>query len=278
MTCHTRREKTLLALADLHAQDLPDGVTIGHTIVDDGSTDGTSEAVMEAFPDVEIVQGDGRLFWAGGMRHGWKEAVKDKLFDYLLVYNDDVRLYEDAMARLVKASRDFLDNNGMQAHAVVGAFKDDEGRLSYGGVVRNSWWHPLRFVRVEPPIRGYIQVHAMNMNACLITKPALNEVGFLSEYCVHGGADYEYGLKLRKYGGAVLLSAGYSGTCARNNIEALSTERGITLKERYKRLLSAKEQPVGQRQAFYKEFGGKFWFVLFLLPYLSLPVKHILHK
>ena len=67
-TCHNRREKTLRALASLREQVLPDGTALQVCLVDDGSTDGTGAAVAEQFPEVKLLQGDGQLFWAGGMR------------------------------------------------------------------------------------------------------------------------------------------------------------------------------------------------------------------
>ena len=106
-TCHNRREKTLSALNDLYAQELPESVNVEHVLVDDGSTDGTAAAVAERFPDVEIVPGAGKLFWAGGMRYGWEQAVRGKMFDYLLVYNDDVRLETSALQQLLETSEEY---------------------------------------------------------------------------------------------------------------------------------------------------------------------------
>ena len=45
-------------------------------LTDDGCTDGTPKAVAAEFPDIHIVQGDGSLFWGGGMRLAWKAAVE----------------------------------------------------------------------------------------------------------------------------------------------------------------------------------------------------------
>ncbi|MCG5516392.1 MULTISPECIES: glycosyltransferase family 2 protein [unclassified Ectothiorhodospira] len=277
-TCHNRREKTLQALADLHAQELPEGVTIGHTIVEDGSTDGTSEAVREAFPEVEIIHGDGGLFWAGGMRYGWNESVNGKSFDYLLVYNDDVKLNFDTIARLLKASNTYLGDGGSGAHVVVGSFMDNKGDISYGGVIRSSRLHPLRFKQAKPPAERYALADTTNMNACLISKEALDCVGFLSEYFIHTGADYDYGLKLRAHGGSVVMAPGCIGVCNRNEVEASSSEQGISIGERYRRLLGVKEQPLAQRKEYFKRYGGRLWPVFFLLPYFSLPFKHYMWR
>lgn len=274
-TCHNRRAITTRVLADLYAQKLPPHTTIEHTLVDDGSTDGTTSAVQNHFPQVNIVQGNGRLFWAGGMRYGYENQIKSKKFDYLFVYNDDVRLEDDAIARLLDAAQKFIASEGRKAHVVAGTFLDKSGNFSYGGVSRCSYWHPLRFRLMVPPEAGYIFVDSLNMNACLISYEAIHDVGFLSSYFIHNNADFEFGLKLRKSGGYVILCSGVIGSCEKNSKIGTSSELAICLRDRYRRLLSVKEQPVRQRFILFKNYGGKLWFFLFLSPYLTMLIRHL---
>jgi len=273
-TCHNRLEDTLRALEDLNSQDLPAGVTIRHTIVDDGSIDETYDVVGKLFPETEVLKGSGSLFWAGGMRYGWQSSLRYRVFDYLFLYNDDVTLCKDAIRRLVASSQKFSENFPERSHVVTGTFVDKNGDLSYGGVVRCSDWHPLRFKLKEPSRSENRIVDTLNMNACLMPRSTIQDVGFLSEFFVHGGADYEFGLKLKKKGGVTLLAPGVIGTCERNSLEGTSCEQGINLLERYRRLLSLKEQPVLQRFAYFKRHGGLLWPLLFLSPYVTLLFRH----
>lgn len=80
LTCFNRKEKTLQCLKSLF-QVLPGCIVF---LVDDASTDGTSDAVKQLFPEVHIIRGDGNLFWSRGMFTAWKEAVKGN-YNYLLV-------------------------------------------------------------------------------------------------------------------------------------------------------------------------------------------------
>ena len=68
MTCHNRKNKTLACLEKLINQDDIDNINLNIFLVDDGSIDGTGKAVKKNFPQVNLITGDGTLFWNGGMR------------------------------------------------------------------------------------------------------------------------------------------------------------------------------------------------------------------
>jgi GT2 family glycosyltransferase len=276
VTCFNRKNKTLSALSKLHNQILPSNVEMQHVVVDDGSTDGTTEAVVSSFPNVVILKGTGNLFWAGGMRLGWSEYIKKINFDYILLYNDDVVFKNDAILKLINESTLFKADGGCKEHIVVGSFHsgDNLSTTTYGGLIRSSYWHPLRFKIIDPPVDKYILVDTLNMNACLATHELTKEVGFLSEYFIHCGADTEYGLKVRRAGGKIILAKGYFGECERNTIvdDFISTSKN--LHDCYKTLLGNKQQPIRERFKYFKNYAGSFWLFLFIAPYLILPAKY----
>lgn len=88
LTCFNRKEKTRECLTSLFSIDS----SIDVYLVDDGSTDGTSKMVKELFPQVNLINGIGNLFWTKGMHLAWSEALKHD-YDYYLWLNDDVILY-----------------------------------------------------------------------------------------------------------------------------------------------------------------------------------------
>ncbi len=63
-------------MAALYGQSNLDEVRLDTFLVDDGCTDSTAQAVDKEYPQVKILQGDGNLFWGGGMRMAWDEALK----------------------------------------------------------------------------------------------------------------------------------------------------------------------------------------------------------
>src|ERR1035437_8569767 len=104
LTCHNRKEKTISCLKSFYKALEFSNFQIQFDIflVDDGSTDGTSEEILKNFPEINIISGSGDLFWSGGMRLAWKTALmQNKDYDSFLLLNDDVILTEDFLASLI---------------------------------------------------------------------------------------------------------------------------------------------------------------------------------
>lgn len=254
-------------------------LTFEHMLVDDASTDGTAQAVKQHFPDVRVLEGTGTLYWAGGMRYGWENCVRTKAFDYLFVYNDDVQLRADAVLHLWRTSKRFIQDTAIVEHAIVGAFHDSAmNETTYSGQAQRHWWNPLSFQRVDPPLQGYMQVETMNMNGCLISGVALRRFGFLAGYFIHSGADFEYGLRLTKAGGAVILAPGYLGICERNPDTNQINVSTNTFRDCFAQYTSPKYHPVKERFRFYRQHGGILWIFLWLWPYVRLSYRYILFK
>jgi len=101
---HNRRAFTLGCLAVLRANgDLAD---CGAIVVDDGSSDGTGEAVIAEFPEVIVVRGDGTLFWTGAIRLAMQTAAARGPGPFFWL-NDDCRPRPGAL----RALRLFLEKN-----------------------------------------------------------------------------------------------------------------------------------------------------------------------
>ncbi len=142
VTSHNRKERTLASLQSLFAQHGIAEIELTVFLVDDGSTDGTGDAVAARFPQVRLLRGDGNLYWGGGTRKAFGAAMEEG-FDAYLWLNDDVRLFEDAISRIV-ASAEAAASQGKTA-IVVGSMRDpNTGARTYGGYqVRKSGLHML---------------------------------------------------------------------------------------------------------------------------------------
>ena len=92
------REDTLECLASLAKVDAPGLITI---VVDNGSNDGTSEAVLESFPAVELVRTEKNLGFAEGNNVGIRRALALGAA-YVLVLNNDVEVDPGFIRSLVE--------------------------------------------------------------------------------------------------------------------------------------------------------------------------------
>jgi GT2 family glycosyltransferase len=85
--------------------ELLSGIRPGHIeysviIIDDGSKDGTSAWIKANFPDVMVLQGDGNLWWSGGVNMGAAYAINHGNYEYVLLWNNDIQPADNYFAEL----------------------------------------------------------------------------------------------------------------------------------------------------------------------------------
>jgi glycosyltransferase involved in cell wall biosynthesis/GT2 family glycosyltransferase len=266
MTCHNRKASTLTCLARLIGAVQNAELTI--FLLDDGSTDGTSEAVQAQFPSVRLLSGSGDLFWCGGMRRVFAEALKDD-FDFYLWLNDDTFLESDALQRLMSTYQS-ISAAGSDRAIVVGSTRDPRsGQHTYGGVVRSSRVHPMKYRLLEPGDQP-LPCDTMCGNCVLIPRSVSALVQNLSPEFRHGIGDFEYGVRARKMGCTVWIAPGYVGTCAWNKVAGGFLDPHLPLMSRWKHMMSSKGLPPSEHLAYMRNHGGPVWPLFWVMPYVRV--------
>lgn len=272
LTCHNRREKTLAGLASLFASDgLGEAFDLDVWLVDDGSSDGTGDAVRAAFPSVRLLGGDGSLFWAGGMRVAFAAAVRT-LPDFLLLLNDDTRLAPDAVLRLL-ATHAAARAEGEEVIA-VGTTADATGAVTYGGVRRVPAPLSLRY-EVVPPADAPQPSDTLNMNIALVPRRVYTALGNLEGAFSHALADFDYGLRARAAGFGVRTASGVLGECAANPVKGSWRDEDAPLAVRWRRTRSPKGLPPREWLLYTRRHGGPRWPLFFALPYARLVLTSL---
>tara|TARA_R110002012_G_scaffold322037_1_gene554049 strand:- start:8717 stop:9607 length:891 start_codon:yes stop_codon:yes gene_type:complete len=217
LTCFNRKEKTLKCLENLFSQNNIDKYGIHVFLTDDNSKDGTANAVKEKFPEVNILIGNGSLFWAGGMRNSWRAAINSDIeFDYYLLLNDDTVIFEDTLEKLVKSNQSMkLKNN--KSNVTIGTTTDFiSGKFTYGGF---KLYSPEKLKHTL--VNSQTQELACDFgcaNIMLVPKEVSDTIGALADRFVHGIADFDYTLRAKKANFDVWVAPGVLGHCTYDQV------------------------------------------------------------
>lgn len=273
LTVHNRRALTLACLRSLAAQRVPDG-TLEVFLVDDGSTDGTSDAVRREHPDVRLIPGDGQLYWTGGMRRALATAMADDYDHYLWMNDDTVLLDDGVVARLLETERGLRDR-GRAPVVVVGTTRHPEtGEPTYGGQVRLSRWRRVEWTLVPPgdePRRS----ETMNGNIVLVPRAVVERVGNIDPAYVQQMGDLDYGLRAAAAGCEIWVAPGTLGECASHPARRTDQQ---PLRRELRRLWSVKELAPGPWRVFTRRWAGSLWFLFWLSPYLRRSIGLVLQR
>jgi GT2 family glycosyltransferase len=261
MAAYNRKDLTLACLGSLRAQRVP-GSTLDTFVLDDASSDGTSEAIAEQFPEVTVLQGTGELYWNGGMRCAFAAAMAGD-YDYYLWMNDDTTLDDHALGLLLQVERRLRERVEDPVIIAGSTRHPDTGELTYGGLVRPYRWRRLRWELVEPGDEPR-PCETMNGNVVLVPRAVVRRVGNIDPAFVQQMGDYDYGLRARAAGCSVWIAPGTIGTCASHRER--SPWQQPLLKE-LRRLWSVKELSPRPWMVFARRWGGALWPVYWFSPY-----------
>jgi GT2 family glycosyltransferase len=200
---YNRRETTLQGLRSLERIDKI-GLEVNIVIVDDGSTDGTSEAIRQKFPEVEIIKGDGTLHYAAGTNQGIAAALKRNP-DYIVTANDDAIFHDQFLQRMIKTA----ENN---PRSVVGAMLllwDEPHKVFQVGfkwkTTSGGWVQPENLSVFDFP-REVFEVEGLAGNCVLLSAEAVRECGLMdAKKFPHGWGDIQYFKRLNKMGWNLLI-------------------------------------------------------------------------
>jgi GT2 family glycosyltransferase len=268
MTCHNRRDKTLACLAALLGSASIPGATVAVFLVDDGGTDGTSDAVKAKYPSVNLISGDGNLYWNGGMRVAFAAAM-DRGFDFYLWLNDDTTLYPGALPAMFALAIAELKRQG-KSTVIVGTTQDRPGgAATYGGLCRTTAWRPLRHEIVFDPALA-IPCETMNGNCVLVPSTVAKQLGNLDPAFVHAMGDIDYGLRVTKAGFPLMVLPGFIGTCSHNRVDNTFLDSRLSLRVRWSMITSLKGLPPRQWYVLVRRHAGLLWPLLLVWPYLKV--------
>lgn len=198
-----QRDLTLDCLRSLSELDYPNYFNI---LVDNGSNDGTYEAVQSQFPDTKVIKKNMNLGFAEGNNVGIRYALREKA-DYILILNNDTIVEPSMLSTLVNVANSHPDI-GMVGPAIF--YDDPPGMIfsvgSYVKWAQGTIEHRGMREYINPIDLSSSPEPADFLVGCgvLVSKQCLEAIGLLNNAYYLNYEDVEWGIKAWRHGFRVL--------------------------------------------------------------------------
>jgi len=243
---YNRRETTLQGLRSLSRIN-KNGLDVHIIIVDDGSTDGTSEAIRKNFPDVQIINGDGTLHYAAGTNRGISAALSRNP-DYVVTANDDAVFHVEFLQRLIKTAK---KNHQSIVGALLLLWNEPHKVFQVGQVwntIKGGWEIPENLTAFNVQQTAF-EVECLVGNCVLFPVESIRQNGLMDEKKFpHGWGDAQYLMRMRKSGWKLLVEPKSYVWCEPNTYPKPLHQQPIS--EIFKILLKNRRHPLNLQRQF----------------------------
>jgi GT2 family glycosyltransferase len=194
-------KKTLHELTD-HVKQIK-GCIFHIILVDDGSSDGTSDWVSLNYPEVHVLKGDGNLWWSGGVNMGARYALENLHADYILLWNNDISFEDRYFNNLIRIL-DKADSETIIGSKILVAGKTDV-IWSMGGYFNRFSGRYGMHAYFEPNADKYevaTEVDWLTGMGTIVPRSIIERIGYwdkenFPQY--HGDSDFTYRAKLKGF-------------------------------------------------------------------------------
>ena len=185
-----RREDTLRCLRSLEGNG-----AAGVVVADNGSIDGSVEAIRDAFPGVELVETGANLGFSGGNNAGIRRAL-ERGADWVVLLNNDAELEPGALEAFAAAP---------PAGVLAGKLLFPDGRVQWAGQRLSLRFgysgRPHGFGRPDGPQYAVAGEVPRAVGALMaVSRPAIEAAGLLDDALFAYVEDVDWSLRIREAG------------------------------------------------------------------------------
>jgi GT2 family glycosyltransferase len=199
-----RPADTLECLASAAAQTHPHTLLL---VVDNGSSDDSVAQIAAAYPQAELICNGRNLGFAAGVNPGLRRSI-ERGADYVLLVNNDTTFAPDCLERLLeRANADVAILSPAiyysEAPAVPWAIGGRLNRVTYELEGDRPEQRPAALARARQA--GFLELDLVPFCGVLLSRSAIEQVGWLDERFFMYYEDMDYSLRLREAGLRILM-------------------------------------------------------------------------
>ena len=186
---HNRKKITLDFIKSLKKQTYEKIFLI---LIDDGSTDGTADAVIRELPETYIIKGTGDWWWGGALQQGYKyiNSIKTNEDDVILILNDDTQFDKNYLQNGINIIR----SNKKTLVGSISYSKQSNKLIDCGKMINWKKYY------IEDVSYGE-KIECLSTRGLFIPILGFKEIGGFHPYLLpHYLSDYEYTIRAASKG------------------------------------------------------------------------------